>query len=260
MSKDSKEYPFQSIDFSNYKIYVAENFKSCRNFSRELQQHCEEYPVLGFDCEWWSNKGPRRKVALLQLASAGGLCLLVQLKRLSEIPQELSNLLNDPNILKVGVEPLEDGSKLRHDYGITMQGTMDLQVLAHQLKIPEPYGLKSLAKKMLEYEMDKNWHIAASNWEKLRLSARQVDYAAKDAIVGLEIFRVFNERIEIRELGQFRDVSYKPPKIPKIDKKRKQPAEAKTKPIEPRKPQRKRRSRAYHLQTQQIQAQLYTEF
>lgn len=52
-------------------------------------RHCDEYNVLGFDCEWVTVGGARRPVALLQLASHRGLCALIRLCKLQMIPIEL---------------------------------------------------------------------------------------------------------------------------------------------------------------------------
>ena len=46
-------------------------------------------PVLGFDCEWVTRGSSRRPVALLQLATLDGLCVLIRLCRLSQIPDDL---------------------------------------------------------------------------------------------------------------------------------------------------------------------------
>ncbi|XP_029732174.1 exonuclease 3'-5' domain-containing protein 2-like [Aedes albopictus] len=262
----------KSIDFSSYKVHVVGNYNSCQKLLHELKQHCEDYPVLGFDCEWWSTcmtdpKGHRRKVALLQLASAAGLCLLIQLTLLSDIPQELRDLLDDSRILKVGVEPLGDGSKLHHDYGLAVQGTVDLQTLAHHLDISPPYGLKALAKSVLGFEMVKKRQVALSNWEKPQLKARQIDYASKDAIVGLEIFRALNERIELREMDPFLDVCFKPPAVPTLEKQSSEPPQKKPRKRHPRSnltPQMRplpiKRLRVDPRQHQQLQGHLYTEF
>ena len=46
--------------------------------------------MLGLDCEWVTELGGRRRpVALLQLATLDGLCVLVRLCRLRELPEDL---------------------------------------------------------------------------------------------------------------------------------------------------------------------------
>lgn len=52
-------------------------------------RHCDEFSVLGFDCEWVVVGNVRRPVALLQLTSHRGLCALVRLSHLQMIPFEL---------------------------------------------------------------------------------------------------------------------------------------------------------------------------
>lgn len=51
-------------------------------------RHCEEYNVIGLDCEFISQYY-RHPVALLQLASHRGLCALIRLCNLKKIPHEL---------------------------------------------------------------------------------------------------------------------------------------------------------------------------
>lgn len=48
-------------------------------------RHCMEYNILGIDCEW--NKA--KKLALLQLATHRGLCVLIRLSRMKKLPNEL---------------------------------------------------------------------------------------------------------------------------------------------------------------------------
>lgn len=52
-------------------------------------RHCDEYKVLGFDCEWVSDYSGRYPVALLQLATYREYCVLIRLSKLGHIPSEL---------------------------------------------------------------------------------------------------------------------------------------------------------------------------
>lgn len=199
MSRRNRSYqPPVCENFYNYDVHVVTDLQSCRHFVKQIRRHCASFPVLGFDCEWWTTKGPqRRMVALMQLASPGGLCVLIRLCRMNSIPSELANLLRDDRIFKVGIQPLFDGMKLYEDYGIEVRGTLDLRFLAHSLNVPGPYRLAALAENLLGVEMNKQWWIPASNWETPMLTDDQVDYAAKDAIAGLEIFHVFNNQMDM---------------------------------------------------------------
>lgn len=62
-------------------------------------RHCNEVAVLGFDCEWMVKPDiGRQKVALLQLASHRGLCVLIRLSTLKHIPDELKVIMRRANM------------------------------------------------------------------------------------------------------------------------------------------------------------------
>ncbi|XP_055642855.1 exonuclease 3'-5' domain-containing protein 2 [Toxorhynchites rutilus septentrionalis] len=170
-------------------VQIITNTEECRNVIGTLRSHCQEFRVLGFDCEWVSEQGNRHPVALLQLASHRGLCALFKLCEMKQIPPELGDLLNDPAILKVGVGPVEDAKLLRTDYNLKVESTMDLRHLAKKSGHPGPYGLARMSESMLGVKLDKHWRVRASNWENEELTERQIQYAANDAHVSVELFR-----------------------------------------------------------------------
>lgn len=53
-----------------------------------------------------------------------------------------------------------------------------------------------MSEKYLGVALDKREHVRCSNWNALSLNAEQIDYAAKDALVAIELFKYFAERIE----------------------------------------------------------------
>ncbi|XP_065094912.1 exonuclease 3'-5' domain-containing protein 2 [Ochlerotatus camptorhynchus] len=175
----------------NQSVRIVSNPEDCQKVIGLLRDHCREFRVLGFDCEWVNEQGNRHPVALLQLASHRGLCALIRLYEMKRIPQELSDLLNDPAIIKVGVGPLEDAKLLRNDYNLKVESTLDLRHLAERCGLPGPYGMGKLAERTLGVKLDKHWRIRASNWENDQLTERQVAYAASDAHVAIEMFRKF---------------------------------------------------------------------
>lgn len=152
---------------------------------------------MGFDCEWVTVSGARRPIALLQLASHKGLCALFRLCNLKSIPKGLRELLENEDILKVGVASIEDASRLSYDYGVGVASTFDLRFLTIHAK-RKPEGLAKLSKSILNIELDKNWRIRCSDWEAKELTNIQIDYAAKDAIVAVEIFKKLSNEIKPR--------------------------------------------------------------
>lgn len=167
-------------------------FKSfnLKNHCPLLGSHCREYNVIGFDCEWVTINGSRRPIALMQLATHRGLCALIRLCYLQRVPVELKDLLEDFRIIKVGVVPCNDAKYLSHDYGVRVASTLDLRHLA-ELRQFKPAGLAKMSITHLNVALDKNWRLACSNWENAQLTDQQVAYAAKDAHVAIELFKVF---------------------------------------------------------------------
>lgn len=49
-------------------------------------------------------------------------------------------------------------------------------------------SLSALSQQILGVTMDKDWKIRCSNWEAPQLSERQIEYAANDAIIAVQIF------------------------------------------------------------------------
>lgn len=62
-----------------------------------------------------------------------------------------------------------------------------------------------MSEKYLGVTLDKSKSVRCSNWNALSLNAEQIDYAAKDALVGVELFKHFAEKIE--PSGVFRNSS-----------------------------------------------------
>ncbi|NXT54540.1 EXD2 protein, partial [Pluvianellus socialis] len=160
-----------------------------------LKKELEKWPVLGVDCEWVSVQGKANPVSLLQMASSGGLCILVRLPRLvasgQTIPKTLVDIMADSAVLKVGVGCWEDACKLLQDYDLPVRGSVDLRYLAMRQRkdlLHNCLSLKSLAEKVLNCPLDKSPHVRCSNWEAEELTQDQVLYAARDAQVSVALF------------------------------------------------------------------------
>ncbi|XP_013099170.1 exonuclease 3'-5' domain-containing protein 2 [Stomoxys calcitrans] len=183
------------------RIEVVQNVDDCHRVVRELKEHCNKFKVLGFDCEWVTVGGTRRPTALLQLSSEKGLCALFRLCCIKQIPKSLRELLEDENVLKVGVDPNGDAKKLCHDYGVGVASTFDLRFLA-AMTGRKPGGLANLSKAVLNVHLDKNWRIVCSDWEATELTKTQLHYAANDAMVAVEIFKILSKELFPRHFWQ----------------------------------------------------------
>lgn len=106
-------------------------------------------------------------------------------------------MLEDEQIIKVGVAPSGDATYLAKDYGVCVASTLDLRFLAAQSQC-RAGGLAKLSEDHLNVKLNKDWHIRCSDWEANTLNKVQIDYAAKDAHVAIELFKVFAEKLKPR--------------------------------------------------------------
>ncbi|KAM8706148.1 hypothetical protein ACLKA7_010433 [Drosophila subpalustris] len=189
------------------RIEVISSIHESQHILNELKTHCKSFKVLGFDCEWITVGGTRRPVALLQLSSHRGLCALFRLCCMKQIPKDLRELLEDEDVIKVGVAPQDDAKKLSHDFGVGVSNTFDLRFMAvmagHQAE-----GLGKLAKTHLNFVLDKNWRLACSNWEATQLDAAQLNYAANDALAAVAIFQKLSRDLEPRSFLNWRPIEF----------------------------------------------------
>ncbi|OBZ66335.1 Werner syndrome ATP-dependent helicase [Grifola frondosa] len=153
---------------------------------------------LGFDLEWCvffrKNMPAReRRTALVQLCDQR-MILLVQVSAMKKFPQKVKEVIESPNIVKMGANIRNDGQKLFRDYGITAANMVELGAFAHQadpefskvykrsivslIKVVEMYTQKTLDK----------GEVRMSNWEGVPLTRNQITYAANDAHCALMVY------------------------------------------------------------------------
>ncbi|XP_031636157.1 exonuclease 3'-5' domain-containing protein 2-like [Contarinia nasturtii] len=173
------------------KIRVISNQADCRRGLKEIWEHCRDYPVIGFDCEWTNMGNQRQPVVLLQLQSYHGLCLLIRLPYVG-ILEELQELLENERILKVGVGVDLDAKYLFEDYRVHVRSTLDLRYMAVLAKC-EPGKLIKMSEDCLKFKLCKEY--AYSDWDASNLSEKAIEYAAKDVHAAIELFKYFEERI-----------------------------------------------------------------
>jgi len=149
--------------------------------------------TLGFDTETRPTfkKGRKNTVALLQL-STPDTAFVIRLNKMG-LPNEIIDILADPNILKAGVAIKDDIIGLRELSDFKPGGFVELQEKVKEFKI-ENFGLKKLSGLLLGFRISKAQQT--SNWEAEELTPAQIKYAATDAWVSLEIY---NRLMEIEK-------------------------------------------------------------
>ncbi len=142
---------------------------------------------LGFDTETRPSfkKGDYYPPALIQLATER----CVYLFRISKTENfdPLLPILESPDILKTGVAIKDDVKELRAMEDFTPSGFVEIADITVKLGY-ENRGLRALAGLLLQGRISKAAQV--SNWARPELDNKQVRYAATDAWISREIYRL----------------------------------------------------------------------
>ncbi len=188
--EEIRELPKAVYDGRIYVIQTVEEATKAVSYLREQA-------AVGIDSETRPSfkKGQIHKVALLQVATAE-CCFLFRLNAIG-LAQPLIELLEDPNVLKVGLSLKDDFLMLHKRAPFNPQGCIELQ------EFVRPFGIldKSLQKiyaLLFKYKISKSQQL--SNWESDVLSDGQKQYAAMDAWACLSIYTLLKS---LSESGDF---------------------------------------------------------
>lgn len=144
------------------------------------------YEVVGFDTETRPSfrKGQLFKVSLMQLATPKHV-FLIRLHHTGITP-EIVAFLESGDVLKTGIGIRDDLSALNRIHRFKPEGFVDLVPLAREagLKVE---SVKKLAGLVLGFRISKS--AQTSNWEAKTLTTKQIEYAATDAWVCLELYQ-----------------------------------------------------------------------
>lgn len=189
MMKNNYRETISAEEIVNYElswfkgeIVVVDNLETYRKVIPRLQ----DINIFGFDTETRPSfrKGRKNKVSLIQLATSD-LAFLFRINRIG-IPQELVDILADPEIVKAGVAVHDDIRFLKHVRHFNPEGFIDLQKLVKEYGIHSS-GLKKMAAIILGFRISKRQQV--TNWQAHELTEAQQIYAATDAWVCYEIYQ-----------------------------------------------------------------------
>lgn len=142
---------------------------------------------IGFDTETkptFQRGGRQHKVALLQLSN-GEHCFLFRLNK-DGIFDMVKPLLENPEIIKVGLSVHDDFSALRRRGDINPAGFLDLQDYARTFHIAD-ISLQKIYAIVFGSRISKSQRL--TNWEAETLTEQQEIYAAIDAWACLKLYR-----------------------------------------------------------------------
>ncbi|MDO4497640.1 MAG: 3'-5' exonuclease, partial [Bacteroidales bacterium] len=145
------------------------------------------HSIVGFDTETRPafKKGVTYKVALIQL-SVGNTAYLFRLHKMGGLVPSLKALLEDPEVIKVGLSTHDDFHNLRKwDESLRQQGIIELQHLVKGYGIEE-LSLAKIYALLFGKKISKKQRL--TNWESDALTDKQLAYAAFDAVACAEIY------------------------------------------------------------------------
>jgi len=181
-NEEIKQFPLRCFEG---KIYVIESEANLDQIINKI----ESSDVLGFDTETKPSfkKRVKNNVSLLQLSTSNDV-FLIRLNK-TGISKRLAKILENQNILKIGVAIKDDIKSLQKIRSFIPEGFIDLQSYVKDFGI-ENNGLKKLAAIVLKFRISKNQQT--SNWDNEVLTESQIKYAATDAWVCYEIYKKLN--------------------------------------------------------------------
>ena len=148
----------------------------------------KNYDLIGFDTETKPTfvKGPLNPPSIMQLACDDKVYIF-QFDN-DEIFKQLSLILSNKNITKCGVSVDRDLIELMYLSPFDPISFVDLGNIARKNEIPH-HGLRGLVAMFLKHRISKG--SQTSDWSRISLSDSQISYAATDAWVSLELFKIF---------------------------------------------------------------------
>jgi ribonuclease D len=152
----------------------------------EVVKEIEAVEILGFDTETRPSfkRGEFYKVALVQLATADKV-YLIQIQK-TGVSEAFAKIFSDPKIIKAGVAIRDDIKGLQKYRHFKAEGFVDLSIVARESGIGVE-SVKKLTALLLGFRISKS--AQTSNWETPTLTDKQIEYAATDAWVCLEIYK-----------------------------------------------------------------------
>ena len=150
----------------------------------------KNYDLIGFDTETKPTfvKGPLNPPSIMQLACDDKVYIF-QFDN-DEIFKQLSLILSNKNITKCGVSVDRDLIELMYLSPFDPISFIDLGNVARDNEIPH-HGLRGLVAMFLKRRISKG--SQTSDWSKISLTDSQISYAATDAWVSLELFKIFDK-------------------------------------------------------------------
>lgn len=141
--------------------------------------------IIGFDTETRPSfkKGHLNTVALIQLATHSK-CFLFRINIIG-LPKPVVDLLEDKDVLKIGLSTHDDFHNLNKIGPISPQGFVELQNYVKEFRIADN-SLTRIYGILFGHRVSKGQRL--TNWEAETLTTAQQNYASLDALACIKIY------------------------------------------------------------------------
>src|SRR5688572_14526781 len=159
----------------------------------KIVKEIEKHEVVGFDTETRPSfkKGQVYQVSLLQLAIPGKV-FLIRVNH-TGVTEDIAHLFENESIVKAGVGIRDDLKALQKLRMFTPAKAFDLSTLAKKAGL-QVESVKKLTALLLGFRISKS--AQTSNWEAATFTQKQIEYAATDAWVCLELYQKLSKEIK----------------------------------------------------------------
>jgi ribonuclease D len=96
-------------------------------------------------------------------------------------------VLTHPGVTKVGFDLQQDRGQLRRRLDVEVTPLLDLTRVFHRVGYPRTLGIRSAVAVVFGQHFAKSKRVTTSNWAAATLSPQQLQYAANDAWVALQV-------------------------------------------------------------------------
>lgn len=171
----------EAEEFPGEKI-IVDSPEKLSEAIRELNK-CK---MIGFDTETRPSfkKGQHYDVSLIQLSTEDA-CYLFRINLIG-LKEELKSILENENILKIGLSIHDDFHNLRKQTELEPRNFLDLQNYVKQFNIADN-SLSRIYGILFDKRISKGQRL--TNWEAEELTAAQQAYASLDAYACLTIYQ-----------------------------------------------------------------------
>lgn len=204
------------LHYQKGKVMLQNLCENLYSYVESQEVYTRQSPfVIGFDLESAVERNHRGRVcgsgktATLQFAYKKNddqvHCNVIQLaKNLKSLPNSFKKLVKDERILFVGVNVSGDFKKINRDFPTSyipkyQIRTINLGKYARKrgLVTTGTIGLQDLVSIVLNEHLSKDPRIRFSNWFADTLNRKQLEYAALDAIKGLELYNTMKTKADL---------------------------------------------------------------